>query len=308
MTPWVEGCRRLAARLGVCLETYSASICETVIDRCAGQPVYLTRLWRCLRHHWKQAVEMNVQTELPDVVERIQAGQGYRGGGQLGGNPLRDVVLAVAMTRRDENAPRVFHSDYFDFSRRLAAKLDRHFYANPDEWWTDLLDVLAGYTNPPGKLEKFGGESALQNWLGTVLWNFLRCRVRKPTNTVDIEDVSQPHSRPNDDLVVDESLRWFVELTRESFNALSSDDRLIISLVFLDGLKQNEASPILGVHPGNVSKKLKKAIERFQDHHEKIASKFLRHESYEGILQQLGEDPRAFAIALRNALEEKRED
>ena len=68
------------------------------------------------------------------MTERIAAGHGYRAGGRLGGNPLRDVVLAVAMVRKDQRAPRVFQEDYYPFARGLAANVHKRLAADPD-WY-----------------------------------------------------------------------------------------------------------------------------------------------------------------------------
>ena len=312
MTPWDEGCRCLAERLGQWLETYSEPVCDVVVtDDHKERTEYMARLWQCLGYHWQQGTEENNGVGAEAVAERIQGGQGYRRGGRLGGDPMRDVVLALAMTLRDGNAPIVFEADYCGFSRGLAGKLNHRLADNPDEWWNDLLDFLAGYTNPPGKLERFKGRCALQNWLGTVLWNFLRRWIQrewKLTNTAEIEDMAQTHTATGDGVAADESLGCFVELIRQSLGALSPNERLLLSLVYLDGMKQKEAAAVLGIHPGNVTRQLQKAIGRSQNHIEKIAAEHFADDSYEGVLEQLTEDPRAFAAALCDALEERREE
>ncbi|MBN2293281.1 MAG: hypothetical protein JXM70_12695 [Pirellulales bacterium] len=139
----------------------------------------------CLRYHWKQAVVDNGEVTSAAVAEHLQEGRGYRRGGQLGGDPMRDVVLAEAMTARDGRAPTVFEADYYGFSCGLAGRLNRRLVDNPDEWWNEFLDHLAGYSKQPGRLEKFAGRCGLQNWLGTVLWNFLRRWIRRESTTAN---------------------------------------------------------------------------------------------------------------------------
>jgi len=314
MTPWSEGCNRLTDQLTQWLERYSQSVCEeAVVENHASRPDYLDRLWRCLRHHWRQAaeIESNGSVSAEEVAERIQSGRGYHRGGRLGGDPMRDVVLAIAMTGRDGNAPIVFKSDYYSFSRGLAGKLNRRLIDNPDDWWNDLLDHLAGYTNPPGRLDKFAGRCALQNWLGTVVWNFLRTWIRqewKLTQGGEVEDMGQTHTATDDSVAADESLHCFVELIREAVASMPKDDVLLLHYIFIEGLKQKDVAAILRIAPGNVTRRRQKAIEGLQCLVEEITQRVFGELAGDEVRQGIMEDPKAFAEALRKAIETMRED
>ena len=312
MAPWEEGRGRLLDLLNDCLRRYS----EEVREPPAGsdnddRPAYLARLWRCLGYHWQDGAKASAggRVEVGQVAERIQSGQGYRRGGRLGGNPLRDVVLAVAMVQKDQRAPRVFRDDYYAFAQGLAASLNPRLADEVDQWWSELLDHLAGYTKrrgtrPRGRLDKFFGRSALRNWLGTVVWNFLR-RWRLPQGGHPAaNDPPAPVAPP----VGPESIRHFAALIRSALKTLPRRDRLMLALIYIDRLKKNQAAAILGVHPGQISRRLPKVLASLEASTTKLAAERLSEDACSGIFEDLREDPRAFAAALREALEETRED
>ncbi len=311
MIPWDEGTLQLAEQLRNWVEEYSRPVCEAVVtddhDRWAD---YMNRLWGCLGYHWQQAVDENSKIAAAAVAERLQEGRGYRRGGKLGGDPMRDVVLSVAMTAGDGRAPTVFETDYYGFSRGLAGRLNRRLADNPDEWWNELLDHLAGYTKQPGRLEKFAGRCGLQNWLGTVLWNFLRRWIQhesKLTGSPENDDMDQKLGSTDDTTACDESLQCFVALVRETLDTLPKDDLLLLKMCFLEGLKQKDVATVLGIHSGNVTRRLKKALGQFRDNIEEAAAKRFGDGSYTGILEELTEDPKTFAAGLCDALGENQE-
>ena len=215
MTPWDHGCRKLAGLLDQWYSRYFETVCRRDVAREEQDErlPYLSRLWQCVGYHWQDANRSAEEgaadagvaekaapekgaaekgpVDLQTVVEEIESGRGFRGGGRLGGNPLRDVVLAVAMVHKDDAATRTFEDEYLSFSKGMAGKFHPRLAEDTDEWWYDLLDHLAGYTNPPGKLDRFYGRCALRNWLGTVVWNFLRRRKsRKEVATDDLDALS----------------------------------------------------------------------------------------------------------------------
>jgi len=318
MTPWERGCRNLVGFLDRWYSLYFEQVCRRAVEREErdGRSPYLSRLWQCVGYHWQdanRAAEEGAAAEgaveggpvaMETVVEKIESGQGFRRGGRLGGNPLRDVVLAVAMADKDDAATRTFEDDYFSFSRGIAGKYHPPLAKDTDEWWYDLLDHLAGYTNPPGKLDRFYGRCALQNWLGTVVWNFLRRRKSRNEVTTDDFDALLTPSAPGDYLVeLQESLHCFMSLVREALQTLSDDQRLLLTLIYVDGLRQNQVAGILGVHPGRVTRRRQAALARFRAKLEELGKARLQDAGFESVLDELETDPQSFAAALLDALE-----
>ena len=307
MNPWAAGCSRLKEQLDRWAVEYSEPLCERVAA--ADQPdlrAYTGRLWGCWGYHWHQASEISPDNRIDGsvVAEKIRSGRGYARGGQLGGDPLRDVVLAVAMVLKDNRATSSFQSEYFESSRRMAGKVNRRFFLDPDDWWNEFLDFLAGYTKPSAKLDRFTGKCALQNWLPTVLWNFLR---RRP-----LPEGAAPNGPPDgqqspvDDLARKECLDLFAELIKQALDGLPSEDKLLLAMIYIDGLKQKEVAQVLGVHPGQISRRHAQAIERFQRSVAKHLADSQQEEEYQDCAEYLMDDPTDFAAALREALEDIR--
>jgi RNA polymerase sigma factor (sigma-70 family) len=329
MQPWDDGCHRLVELLDGCLRRYSKLVRERPAELTDGdRPVYLGRLWQCLGYHWRDALGLSLRDDpspksaatakpkrnadkapaivppaanghitVEQVAAQIAAGQGYQGGGRLGGDPLRDIVLAVAMVRKDQRAPRVFQDDYYALACAVAAKTDRRLADDPDAWWNELLDHLAGYTRPKAKLDRFDGRCALRYWLGLVIRRFL-CRWR-----FDGNPGPDPDEQPGKSPPPSESLKLFAGIVYDAVQQLSTNDRLLLALLYVDGIQNKEAAAILGIHEGTASRRHEKALPRLQASIIQQASQRMSTEGFAGILEDLRNNPRLFAQILREALE-----
>jgi len=155
---------------------YSVDVCEREIDEThAHYETHREFLVVCLRFHAGQSsCEWHGEWHWDGLIQHLQEGRSPVDGTCLGGNPLRDCVLAVAMLSRDGKAVVVFEGDYFGYLNGIAWRVHPTFGKDPDDWWNEFLDFLAGYSHANGKLKKYQGKSALRPWLRVVLWNFLR--------------------------------------------------------------------------------------------------------------------------------------
>ena len=80
-----------------------------------------------------------------------------------------------------------------------------------------------------------------------------------------------------------ESLRCFVSLVGEALQTLSDDDRLLLTLLYVDGLQQNQVAAILGVHPGQISRRRKTALKRFHEAIEALGKRRFDDDGFQGI-------------------------
>lgn len=319
MEPWDEGCRQVVALLESRLDQYSGVVCEskaadpdsaaepdpdTDTEPDAPPGIYLARLARCLVHHWRDAVNVadDGQAEAARVAEEIAAGRGYRGGRKLGGDPLRDVVLAVAVVRKDNRATRVFQEDYFPFACALATKIHHRLAAEPGPWWSELLDHLAGYTRPKAKLDRFYGQCGLQNWLGRVFWRFLRRWRFEGGDGPELED---PPAQPEPPT---ESLGLFDRVVRQAVGELPDDDRLLLAWIRIDRLPNKQAAAQLGVSEGTASRRHEKALGRLQARIMEVAESSLSNAAWESVLEDMEANPQMFALVLGRALEPNASD
>ena len=278
MNPWEEGCRSLDELLGRQVTAYTSEICQTVVTHQHPHwKSYFRRLRWCLLYHWRDAAgKIDGGVAAQEVVERLREGKGYRGGGELGGNPLRDVVLARAMRYHDERAVKLFRSEYFEFCCGMAGRLDPGLAEREELWWSDLLDHLMGTLKPPGSLKKFDGRSALRNWLGTVLIRFLRRWQEKEDKCLQIEP-EKFNGKKNEAFagVVDERELPYhyviANIVRHAVRSLSNDECLLLYFLYVEELSQVEVAGIFGIHPGNVSRKRQRALENLLSSVESIA-------------------------------------
>ena len=302
MDVWEEGCEKLERRLAAWVEEYSRAVCQEPVDHeTAAQDGYLERLWQSLSYHWQQAAkrEADQGIAVERVVERLRRGRGWRRGGRLGGDPLRDVVLAVAMTLLDRKALEVFESDYREFCLALAAKTDTRLAHDFEPCWTEFLDHLAGYSGKPAKLEKFHGRCALRNWLRTVLYNFI-CRWSKRRTKERAEEhldsvtasSDSPHAM---DSSLREALAFFVAAFRVALEKLEPNDRLMVTLVHGEGIQQKAVAAVLNVDPGTVTRRLQKARAQLWIVFVAEVLEHIGHGAMDELLCDIRHDSRMFA-------------
>ena len=282
MLPWEEGCRVLVGSMNDWLAEYSAALCSAeVTPQQPGYPEYIERLWRCWRHHWKGAIAVAGSDRFNglEVAHKIRDGKGYVGAGRLGGDPLRDVVLAQAVLERDSRAADYFLETFRSFAIGMARRQDPHFAPDPDQWWYDFfLHFLAGYDRSPldatrGKLARFDGGCGVRNWLGTVVrrhvWRKLKARDRhRELPTSEIEEGQERSERraptqPGPDLQECRSL--FEELANDSLSGLNATDRTVLGMIFRDGDLQKKVAEHLDIAGGNVTRAKERAIRRLRE-------------------------------------------
>lgn len=335
MDPWEEGHAMLTEQMTTWLAEYSLPLCAAAVT--ARHPdcgSYVQRLWGCWSHHWRSAAQAAPAGRIDgwEVAERIRSGRGYDGKGRLGGDPLRDVVLAEAVRRHEDKATRCFEAEYYDYAVRQAGRVAPAFAACPD-WWNDWMDLLAGYSRPPGKLASFAGKCGLQNWLGTVVKNFVRGLPPPAGGPAGLDaeagtelapaDQDGSYARafppggptglgqsggPDQEVISEECLRLFRELIAEALAGLKAEDRLLLLLLFVQDLQGKEAARILRIDPGNVSRRKERALDGLRDILEqREAGSRERPQKYRDCLQHLlatRADRSSFGRLLFDALQE----
>jgi RNA polymerase sigma factor (sigma-70 family) len=227
---------------------------------------FLERLWLCWRHHWQDALlsSGNSRTDGWSVAQQIRQGKGFKKNGQLGGDPLRDVVLAQAIQLKDERALALFAQEYQPF---IVAQVRRFqpIGQDPTPCWNDLLIELGGYLRPPGKLARYSGACALRHWLRTVAqrWFLSRRKSERPQASLD-DMVVQPADMAADKqetlVITPECLVLFKQRVAETLQQLSPRDRLLLMLRFVEGMQGKDIAGVVGIAPGNVSRALEKAL------------------------------------------------
>ncbi len=270
MTAWKEGCARLERQLEAWLDEYARPICTAPVTNPARKE-FIKRLWHCWRHHWQDALLLSGNERMDGwtVAEKIRQGKGFKKNGQLGGDPLRDVVLAQAIQLKDDKALAVFGGEFQTF---VLAQLRRFQPGGQDlvPWWNDLLIDLGGYLRPPGKLARYSGACALKHWLRTVAqrWFLSRRKLEEPLTSLD-EFAALPADtateRQETLVITPECLRLFKQRVHETLLQLPPRDRLLLLLRFVEGMQGKDIATVVDIAPGNVSRALDKALQSLRE-------------------------------------------
>lgn len=231
------------------------------------------RVWTCWAHHWRTAVERAERRAetWPDpcmVAERIEAGRGFTGNGNLGGNVIRDVVLVSGLLGKDTAAIVRFQDNYRDTITRQVQAARRPGPEDPDEWWNDLLGALIGLGCEP-RLARFSGKSGLVPWTVTVAMRFLADRAGTRPAPVGLDphtpDPATDCGTPRQVIATD-CLNRLTDRIRAGLAALRPRERLALRLSVLDGLQGQEIARLFRIDPGNVSRLLKGARDAVWAH------------------------------------------
>lgn len=264
MSPWPDAVGRVVTQLERWVKQYTTQLGVTAAGLGIG-----AALWGCWAHHWRTAVEVrNEPADGWQVAAEIEAGKGRRGRGQLGGNVIKDVILAHAMLAKDNTAIRRFEADYKESVVRQVGAV-RRFARDDEAWWNDLLAVLVGVhrEGKAGRLAAFRGLSGLTPWVVTVAVRFLSDRAPNSTGVeLDVEPAGPNPGKAGLALPMlsEECLGLLTARVRAALQALDQDQRLVLKLAYVDRRPGQDIARVLGIHPGNVTRRRQDALTDLQ--------------------------------------------
>ncbi|MDR0391822.1 MAG: hypothetical protein LBH59_07945 [Planctomycetaceae bacterium] len=281
------------------IRVYSAEVCEKEIDEShAHFETYLQFLIVCIRFH---AGQSQFELQIDELIQALQNGRSPSMNTCLGGDPLRDCVLAVSLLSKDRKAVVVFEKDYFNYLKSIARRIHATFGNDADDWWNEFLDFLAGYSRTNGKLEKYQGKSALRPWLRVVLWNFLRRRPIADNTTEIIEDALA--TKPNtNEIELNENITFFANLVRESVQEIPKRDRLLLAMIYIDNLLKKDIAAMFQVHPGQIGRWERAAVDLFRQNLLHRLENLPNRDSYETLVGGIANNPKEFSEALIETL------
>ena len=288
------------------IHVYSNEVCGQKIEETSEHyAVYREWLIGCLRFHAEQFQAGQTSRSIDESIRCLQEGWSPGNEAVLGGNPLRDGVLAVALSVKETKAIAIFENDYYDYLKGVAFRVHPVFGNDPDEWWNEFVDFLAGYSHTNGKLKKYQGKCSLRLWLRVVLWNFLR---RRPI-PLAVQEITENVSmmEPNrDDLELNDSVTLFTDLVRASLQVMPDRDRLLLSMIYIDNLLKKDIAAVFRVHPGQVGRWENVVLEKFRTEL-RIRLESLPHKDlHEEVLGGIVSNPKEFSEALVGALRQFR--
>lgn len=285
---------------------YSIDVCEKEVDPPHEHfTEYREFLFVCIQFHAEQAGKVGA-IEI-DIIHPLQEGRSPIDGSSLGGNPLRDGVLATAMLTKETKAVLVFEEDYFAYLKEIAYRVQVRFGNDPHEWWNEFLDFLAGYTSSNGKLRNFQGKCALRHWLRVVLWNFLRSLLRREPSTITAAELSEDIPMQESSvkkIELQESIEVFRSLVREAVKTLTHRERLLLSMIHIDKVRKKDIAAVFQVHPGQIGRWEEAAIAQFRSELDTRLENLRDKNIHEELMGGLVNTPKDFAEAFCDILKQ----
>ncbi|MCA9065532.1 MAG: sigma-70 family RNA polymerase sigma factor [Planctomycetaceae bacterium] len=123
--------------------------------------------------HWNAATVDSSPVSLDSVVESLSQHCDLRTGRNLGGNPLRDLILLIAVKHRDADATERFFADYSQFAREITMKCRGRVSVDTDvtpEGVPVILQKLCSdFLLHNSELDSYNGASGLVKFLNAPL-------------------------------------------------------------------------------------------------------------------------------------------
>ncbi len=189
-----------------------------------------------------------------------------------------DLLLVVACERGDESAWQEMMNGY----RATVLSAARGSVRDESEAedlsqsvWAELYGLRTREPNgrPAGKLAYYSGCGSLGGWLRAVVGQLAVDRHRRSARLVQTEEASdfdrlteaegvgdgwKLHAAPDPEraLFETETANAVQQALARSIAELSTEDRLLVKLYYLDGLRLKEAGAVLGVHEATASRRL----------------------------------------------------
>ncbi len=177
-TPWETGCDKALGVIRSWNDKHAPQVRdETPLPQLAETDPLVFRLWNCLIHHWESTGRDRSHTEVVANLENEKRPNGDN----LGGNPLFDLVLCVALCDKQKKAAEHYGKNVWPHISKTAQYLYRNRFGQTynDEWQGDFYSYLVEIGRQKDRpLDRFLGLGCLISWLKGRLSFFLRDRFR----------------------------------------------------------------------------------------------------------------------------------
>ena len=188
---------------------------------------------------------------------------------------LEDLYLGGSAGHRVDQAWVVIHNeiapDVMDImSRRASGNL------TTEELWSRALERLIDEDKDsthlqdgrhPAKIVRYRGQVKLINYCVTVanrlaIQNYKKRGADMSLSAVDSEQLLASNSQtPEDAVELTETRQLIVDTIVTAYKSLSSEQRVLIMMVYRQGMKQKKASKIIGWSESKTTRQLSKAID-----------------------------------------------
>jgi len=200
---------------------------------------------------------------------------------------MEDLFLACACAQKNPRAMAAFEARFVPEVPSYVGQMDRS-HAFIDEVSQKLREKLFVATEEAGrpKICEYTGRGPLGAWLRVVAVRIALNLRRRPRQTVETEGDRAPVLRsPAPDPEIDYLKSRYKDEFREAFQAtladLSSDERNVLKLHYIDGLNIDEIGTAYRVHRSTVARWLAHSREKIMDETRKRLTERLKIQSSE---------------------------
>jgi RNA polymerase sigma-70 factor (ECF subfamily) len=194
-----------------------------------------------------------------------------------------DLYLACACAQKDPKAIAAFEEKYLHEVSSYIGQIDRSpsFVDEVSQTLREKLFVAEGSKGTRPKICDYTGKGPLGAWLRVVCVRIALNMRRRPKHTVEAEGENAPVLRsPSLDPEMDYLKTRYKTEFREAFQttlaALSSDERNVLKMHYIDGLNIDEIGKAYHVHRATVARWLASAREKIMDETKKRLTERLK--------------------------------
>jgi RNA polymerase sigma factor (sigma-70 family) len=251
---WVRDFDALLGRL-------AAGVCDAWPPCEQEHDAYAARVWSCYEHHWRRlsAVE---PVSFDQLQERFASGNIGLPVGQV--NLLAEVMLAQALEFKHQKAAVLFETQYMPDVRRMArAASGARAAADVENLVADLIlpRESARHGDLPPRIATYQGRTSLRSWLRAIVLNHSASESRRK-QPVALADEALLAGRESPLTADSDCQNLLAPIFRQAISTLTSEDRLLVKMLALDGVPQNALAASLGIHSGSVTRRRQRAFEQ----------------------------------------------
>jgi len=211
--------------------------------------------------------------KVKSVLQSMPGNQPARGAEPLAGLHLEDLFLTLACSGGDRIAWECFVEDYLEVLRTHALRCCR----DPAEGEDLAQEIVASMIGPERpKLSTYNGRGSLAGWLKVIVSHAAVDRFRKRKGQVSLEKLRQTEGREPPVRLTDSAeelmdARWgpvIRRLVSEKLESLSSREKLMLGLYYIDEVPLHKIAGRFGVHEATASRRLDRIRHKIRRHAE----------------------------------------
>ncbi|MBZ4416040.1 sigma-70 family RNA polymerase sigma factor [Myxococcus sp. RHST-1-4] len=231
----------------------------------------LSHAWNSSRARWP-GVDVSAETFVRHLAERFpEVGPGSPLAPVLESLSVEELYLACACARGLPLATEAFEVHYLAKLPGMLAYLKQPAAVVDDICQLTRVKLLVHTPGKGPRINDYTGRGALMSWVRvTAVRIALKLQAAgRPESDEDVAEVLEALPAPGGDaeleLIRQRHQAEFRQALRDAFSALSSDERHLLRLYFLDRLSTTELGALLRVNQSTVSRWLKSARKTLHD-------------------------------------------